>query len=65
MFFGMKDESLALFGFGIDSFIEVVSGIGIAHMIIRSKNNPDIERDKFEKTALKITGYSFISQWQA
>jgi len=58
-YFGYEDETLALFGFGIDSFIEVISGLGIAHMIIRIKNNPESNRDQFEKTALKITGASF------
>ena len=58
-YFGYTDETLALFGFGIDSFIEVISGIGIAHMIIRFRKN-DFNRDNnFEKTALKITGTSF------
>ena len=57
--FGYEDESLALFGFGIDSFIEVISGLGIAHMILRIQRQPDSNRDKFEKTALRITGFSF------
>lgn len=34
-YLGFEDESLALFGFGSDSFIEVISGLGIAHMIVR------------------------------
>ncbi len=58
-YLGFEDESLALFGFGSDSFIEVISGLGIAHMIIRIKNNPNSNRDDFEKTALKITGFAF------
>lgn len=58
-YFGYEDESLALFGFGIDSFIEVISGLGIAHMVLRIKFNPNSNRDKFEKTALQITGFSF------
>lgn len=58
-YFGYEDESLALFGFGIDSFIEVISGLGIAHMVLRIKSNPNSNRDKFEKTALQITGFSF------
>ncbi len=58
-YFGFEDESLALFGFGLDSFIEVISGLGIAHMVIRIKNNPDSQRDNFERTALKITGVAF------
>ena len=55
-FFGASDETLALFGFGLDSFVEVLSGIGIAHMIYRMRRNAISERDGFEITALKITG---------
>lgn len=58
-YFGFTDESLALFGFGIDSFIEVISGLGIASMIIRIRQNPDSGRADFERTALKITGAAF------
>ena len=57
--FGFQDETLALFGFGLDSFIEMISGIGIVYMITRIRANPKSERSEFEKTALKITGYSF------
>ena len=59
VFFGLEDETLALFGFGVDSFVEVISGIGILHMIIRMKKSEVEQRDKFERTALKITGFSF------
>ena len=48
--FGYNDESLTLFGFGIDSFIEVISGIGIAHMVLRIQQDPKSDRDKFEKS---------------
>lgn len=58
--FGYADESLTLFGFGIDSFIEVVSGLGIAHMVWRVRRNPATGRDRFERTALRITGTSFF-----
>lgn len=58
-YLGFEDESLALFGFGSDSFIEVVSGLGISHMILRIQNNPNSERDGFERTALRITGIAF------
>jgi divalent metal cation (Fe/Co/Zn/Cd) transporter len=57
--FGYEDESLTLFGFGTDSFIEVISGLGIAHMIIRIQRQPDSNRDSFERTALRITGFAF------
>ncbi len=59
MFFGYEDETLVLFGFGVDSFIEVMSGIGIAVMILRIKQNPGSDKSAFEKTALKITGFAF------
>lgn len=59
-YLGVEDESLALFGFGLDSFIEVISGLGIAHMILRIRKNPDSSRDSFERTALKITGTAFF-----
>src|SRR5680860_922842 len=58
-YLGFEDESLALFGFGSDSFIEVISGLGIAHMILRIQNNPNSNRDDFERTALRITGVVF------
>jgi divalent metal cation (Fe/Co/Zn/Cd) transporter len=56
---GFEDGSLALFGFGADSFIEVVSGLGIAHMVLRMQSKNQGKRDEFEKTALRITGFSF------
>jgi hypothetical protein len=60
-YLGFEDESLVLFGFGSDSFIEVISGLGIAHMILRIQNNPNSQRDDFERTALKITGFAFYA----
>lgn len=58
-YYGYNDESLTLFGFGIGSFIEVISAIGVAHMIIRIKRNENSNRDYFERTALRITGSGF------
>jgi len=57
--FGISDEALTLFGFGVDSFIEVMSGLGILAMVLRIRQNSDIPRSQFEKTALRITGASF------
>lgn len=72
--FGYSDETIALFGFGVDSFIEMISGIGILVMILRIKSHSHRakmheatgarlsmaeHRSKFEVTALKITGWSF------
>jgi len=57
--FGIEDESFALFGFGLDSFVEVSSGIGIWHMIRRIKSSEGEAADRFERTALKVTGGGF------
>lgn len=59
IYFGSEDETLALFGFGVDSFVEVISGIGILHMVLRMRDSQVNQRDDFEKRALKITGISF------
>jgi len=59
MLMGYHDETLTLFGFGVDSFIEVMSGIGIAVMITRIRLNPGSPKNPFEIKALKITGTSF------
>ena len=59
VYFAAGDETLALLGFGVDSFVEVISGIGIAHMIFRMKYSKVQSRDSFEKTALKVTGTAF------
>lgn len=57
---GASDEALALFGFGVDSFVEVISGIGILHMVMRMQRNPVEQRDRFEVTALRVTGVAFF-----
>ena len=57
--FGISDETLSLLGFGSDSFVEVISGIGILHMVMRMRNAETDSNDKFERTALRITGFSF------
>ncbi|MBJ6749090.1 cation transporter [Geomonas anaerohicana] len=57
--FGFEDESLALFGFGLDSFVEVISGAGIWHMVRRQQENPEQAPDEFERVALRITGGGF------
>lgn len=57
--FGLEDETIALFGFGLDSFIEVISGIGIWHMIRRLRHNGYVKDGKFEQQALRITGAAF------
>jgi len=59
MLFGYEDGTLALFGFGVDSFIEVMSGTGIAVMILRIRANAQSAKSEFEISALKITGTAF------
>lgn len=59
VFFGFEDGTVSLFGFGIDSFVEVISGLGIWHMIRRMKQNGSENPDRFERTALRVTGTSF------
>jgi divalent metal cation (Fe/Co/Zn/Cd) transporter len=59
--FGFEDETLALFGFGVDSFIEMISGTGIIYMIVRVRQNPGSNRSEFERTALRITGFCFYA----
>lgn len=61
MALGYADETLTLFGFGVDSFIEMISGIGIAVMVLRIRRNPQSSKTSFEITALKITGASFYA----
>ncbi|WP_306536114.1 cation transporter [Geobacter sp.] len=57
--FGAADETLSLFGFGLDSFVEVISGVGIWHMVRRLQRGEEERRDSFERRALRITGGAF------
>lgn len=59
VWFGAADETLALFGFGVDSFIEVISAVGVWHMLRRIRANGGESRDEFEQRALRITGVAF------
>ncbi len=59
MILGYSDDTLTLFGFGVDSFIEVMSGVGIAVMIRRIRQNPDSPKTRFETQALRTTGAAF------
>jgi divalent metal cation (Fe/Co/Zn/Cd) transporter len=59
IFFGMEDETVSLLGFGIDSFVEVISGIGIWHMIRRIRSAAEESIDAFERQALRVTGTAF------
>ncbi len=59
VWFGAADETLSLFGFGVDSFIEVISAVGVWHMLLRIRRHGPEERDQFERRALRITGMAF------
>jgi divalent metal cation (Fe/Co/Zn/Cd) transporter len=59
LYFGAEEEALTLAGFGVDSFIEVVSGVGILAMIARLQYQGSSKRGQFEQTALRITGVCF------
>lgn len=59
VWFGVADETISLFGFGVDSFVEVISGVGIWHMVRRIRVNGGETRDEFERQALRITGWAF------
>jgi divalent metal cation (Fe/Co/Zn/Cd) transporter len=59
VFLGLEDETAALFGFGLDSFVEVISGVGIFHMVRRLSNDGNADPDRFESRALRITGTAF------
>jgi hypothetical protein len=59
VWFGLADETISLFGFGLDSFIEVVSGIGVWHMLRRQKEANGLNPDVFERRALRITVVGF------
>lgn len=60
VYFGSADDTLVLLGFGIDSFVEVISGIGILHMVLRMQRSEIKNFDSFERLALRITGVAFI-----
>ncbi len=59
VYFGFEDDALSLFGFGLDSFVEAISGVGVWHMAVRIRQNLAGDTDVFERQTLKITGGAF------
>ncbi|MFH0975297.1 MAG: cation transporter [Spirochaetota bacterium] len=57
--FGFSYDTVALFGFGVDSFVEVISGAGVWHMLRRMRTSDITAIDVFERRALRITGFAF------
>lgn len=60
IYFGISDEALSLLGFGVDSLVEVISGAGILHMVLKLRKSGDDASDAFERRALRITGVAFM-----
>lgn len=60
-YFGIRDETLTLFGFGLDSFIETISALGVTQMVLRIRKHPLSEKGRFEVLALRITGWCFYA----
>ncbi|HAI76692.1 MAG TPA: hypothetical protein DCM08_10635 [Microscillaceae bacterium] len=56
---GAEDDAITLFGFGLDSFIELISAAGVLLMVRRIQTQPDSHRPAAEVTALRVTGYAF------
>ncbi|MDO9510489.1 MAG: cation transporter [Bacteroidales bacterium] len=60
IYFGIREDSLTLAGFGADSFIETISASGVLWMIYRIRRNTDSSPSIFEKTTLRITSICFF-----
>lgn len=58
-YFGIQQETLTLFGFGADSFVEAISALGVAQMVVRIRREPHSNQGPFEISALRITGWCF------
>ncbi len=57
---GILAGSIALVGFGLDSFIESLSGSVMIWRFYESRNFSDQEHDRREKIAIKLVSYSFF-----
>ena len=60
IFFGISEDTLVLLGFGVDSFVEMISAFGILHMVLRMRKSQAETPDSFEKNALRITRTAFF-----
>jgi divalent metal cation (Fe/Co/Zn/Cd) transporter len=59
MYLGYEGGTLVLFGFGLDSLTEAISGLGIAIMIFRISTKPESPKSHAEIRALNVTGVCF------
>jgi divalent metal cation (Fe/Co/Zn/Cd) transporter len=56
---GMLAGSIALVGFGLDSFVEVISG---SVLLWRMKADKDVEeRERAERISLRVVGFCFLA----
>lgn len=53
-------NSIALVGFGLDSFVESISGLIMIWRFSQSKSLSKEQEEKIEKKAIKLVGYSFF-----
>jgi len=60
IFFGTVTGSVALVGFGIDSFIESLSGSIMIWRFGKHGNLSKEDEERIEKKAIKLIGYSFF-----
>lgn len=60
VYFGVADDQLSLMGFGFDSFIETVSAMGVLLMLLKNLKYRENGKNKYEKSALRITSVSFF-----
>lgn len=58
---GASTGSIALLGFGLDSFVESLSGFVIIWRFSSHENMPEHEEEKIEKRALRLIAYSFFA----
>jgi len=58
VFAGALAGSISLVGFGIDSFIEVISGATLLWRM--SVDDNEAQRERNERTALRLVGACFI-----
>lgn len=58
IYLGIEDETITLLGFGVDSFVEVISGLGIWYMVAGMRREKG-DTWRFERRALRVTGVAF------
>lgn len=58
--FGVVAGSIALIGFGIDSFVESLSGSIMIWRFRKHENLSKEDEERIEKKAIKLVGYSFF-----